>query len=551
MRSTSPVKPISPGTIAMVGSLASNPGLLARIVGRTAAPTANVLSEIAETGEIEAAFGLLGVALVGAESARGPVLAVVDQMVRGAPLETLLWLDLRARMLSEWRREWYWASDVTPVRVRALAPSPASAPGLASLHPNGFVREAAVERLTASDDPLAVPFLLIRANDWVGPVRGAAAAGLEAQLTRHGAGHFVPSLPLVDRLLRVERNDLKPLADRILNALASPEAAPALAAGCSAPSRAVRRRCVELALAAKTIDMRALIEAGLRDPDPVVRTRVAKGAGKALAWLDLEPLVGPMLASSTPAVRYSALDILWTQRATGAREVLERHLVDPHAHVRGTARWLLKNVPGFEAAASYRAALARATDGTRVGALEGLAEVGDPGDATLAVPYLDHPRARVRTAAVHAVGALGGEVHREPLIVALSDPSSKVSGAARRVLLRGGAIDPERITWAALRSQLAHERKGAIELARAHDHWVAGLLLLRIASRATDAEVVRRACEALEAWEARYNRVFTAPAASQLAEWEAIVDADSAIEAALLGRLRALLPAMKARARGG
>jgi hypothetical protein len=54
------------------------------------------------------------------------VLAVVDQMVRSEPLETLLWLDLRARVLSEWRHEWYWASDVTPARVRALAPGPAS-----------------------------------------------------------------------------------------------------------------------------------------------------------------------------------------------------------------------------------------------------------------------------------------------------------------------------------------------------------------------------------------------------------------------------------------
>jgi HEAT repeat protein len=345
-----------------------------------------------------------------------------------------------------------------------------------------------VGRLADSEDPLALPFLLIRANDWVAQVRAAAAAGLEAQLMRHGVGRFVPYLPLVDRLLR-----------------------------------------------------------GLRDPDPVVRTRVAKGASKALAWPDLEPLVEPMLASTTPAARCSALDILWTHRRAGAREVLERSLSDPHSHVRGTARWLLKGEPGFDAATAQRAALAQASNADLVAALEGLGEVGGAADAARALPYLGHPRARVRVAAIHLLGAVGGPEHREALIGALSDPSAKVSRAARMLLLRAGAIDPDRITWAALRSSHPHERKGAVELARAHDHWLAGVLLLRIAIRATDPSVVARACEALRSWENRYNRVFSAPSEALVAEFEALVAGESAIEPALLTRLRGLVPALRAR----
>lgn len=199
MRCSSPMKPITPRTIELIGSLAVNPGLLARLFGRTPAPSSNVLAEIVEAGEPEAALGLLGVALAGSETARAPVLAVVDRMVRGASAEALAWLDQRARTLSEWRQEWYWAPAVTVARVRALARSPAAAAGLASLHPSGFVREAAVERLATSDDPLALPFLLLRANDWVSPVRDAAVAGVEAILSRRGAGPFVPWLTLVDR----------------------------------------------------------------------------------------------------------------------------------------------------------------------------------------------------------------------------------------------------------------------------------------------------------------------------------------------------------------
>ena len=118
------------------------------------------------------------------------------------------------------------------------------------------------------------------------------------------------------------------------------------------------------------------------------------------------------------------------------------------------------------------------------------------------------------------------------------------------VLLRAGAIDPDRITWAALRSSHAHERKGAVELARAHDHWLAGVLLLRIATSATDAAVVARASEALQSWENRYNRVFSAPSEALVAEFEALVSGESAIEPALLARLRALVPALRARLHG-
>jgi hypothetical protein len=94
------MKPISPRTIALVQSLAANPGFLARIFERSAAPSSAVLDQIVETGELEAALGLLGVALAGPEASRAPLLTVVDRMTRGASPEALAWLDLRARLLS-------------------------------------------------------------------------------------------------------------------------------------------------------------------------------------------------------------------------------------------------------------------------------------------------------------------------------------------------------------------------------------------------------------------------------------------------------------------
>jgi HEAT repeat protein len=508
-----------------------------------------MLEEIVAAGELEATLGLLPLALVSSPATRVALLDALDRLVRNATPEALAWLDLRARTLAEWRREgWAWSRDVTPAQTSALSTAGASAAGIASLHNDGYVRQAAVEVLAASEDPWALPFLLLRANDWVVQVREAAVRGIDQHLSRGGAGPFVPYLGLVDRLTSVRRNDLQPLADRILASLSAGAGAPALAAGCASPDRAVRRRCIGLALAARTFDLKALVRAGLDDPDSVVRILVAKGAAKALEWPDLEPLLKPMLASTTPAARYAALDILWTRHGEGSRSTQERFLLDPHSHVRGTARWFLKTIPGFDSVGFYRSAVQSVTGTGLVGALEGLGEVGGPPEAALVVPFLHHSRAVVRMAAIRAIGAVGSDLHREAIIAALSDPSPKVCRAARQILVRGSPVDPERLILAALQSRFPHERQAAIELAGDHDHWVAGLLLLRIAA-AGDVETSGRASAALGVWESRYGRVFTKPTQQLVEEFEALLGR-AQVDPRLLGKLRDLIPAMRLRSKG-
>lgn len=549
MGSTSGVKPISPRTIELVESLYASPGLLDRWLRRVGSPPAGVLDEIVASGEIEAAFALLTLAVAGTPHYREPLFAAADRLVRAATPSALVWLEQRARTLSEWRREgWAWSRDVTPERARSLPPNPASAAGIASMHNVGYVREAAVEVLTASDDPLAVAFLLIRANDWVAPVRYAAARGIHAHLSRAGVARFVPYLELIDRLRRAGRTNLRPLGEAILGALATPDAAPALRAGCASTSRTVRRRCFELALSVRTFDLRPLVRAGLKDADAVVRVLTAKGAVQALEWVDLEPFIDEMLASTTPAARFSALEAIWKQRGAKSRETQERYARDPHPHVRGTARWFLKTIPGFDGRALYRKAAGSVSEERElVGVVEGLGEIGAAEDAALVLPLLHHPHARVRTAAVHALGSIGSKEHREAIVAALSDSSARVCRAARRVLLRGAPVDPERLAFAALRSRFPHERRASIELASAHDHWVAGVLLLRIAGT-SDAETSARASAALVAWEQRYNRIFTAPTPRQVAAFESLLDRAN-IDERLRGLLRSLVPALKSRSK--
>jgi len=520
--------------------------VLSRWLKRAGPPPTAVLDEIVSSGEIEAALALLTLALVGTSNHREPLHAALDLMVRAASPDALVWLEQRARTLSAWRREgWAWSRDVTPEGVRALRASQVSAAGIASMHNSGYVREVAVGALAASDDPVAVPFLLIRANDWVPIVRAAAARGIEAHLSRDSA-RFVPYLELVDRLRWAGRSDLRPRAEAIVRALSAPEAAPALRAGCASGSRAIRRRCFEIAFGAGIPGLTGLVRSGLQDSDGVVRSVAAKFAVRALEWKDLEPLIEEMLASETPAARFSALDALWNQRGSESRAIQERFALDPHPHVRGTALWFLRTIPGFSGSALYRAALAKLSGGPElVGAIEGLGQVGTPVDAAIIAPFLQHERARVRTAAVHALASIGSRTDRETIVAALSDPSPRVSRAACKVLLRGPPLDPERLTFAALRSRHLHVRSAAIDLAGVHSHWTAANLLLRIAAT-DDAETARRAGIALAAWEARYNQVFTRPSPREVEEFESLLQV-AHLDDALRKRLGMLVPVLKGR----
>ncbi len=54
--------------------------------------------------------------------------------------------------------------------------------GVMSLHPSGHVRESALDRLTQDTSGQEIRYLLLRANDWVEPVREKAIQALIARL---------------------------------------------------------------------------------------------------------------------------------------------------------------------------------------------------------------------------------------------------------------------------------------------------------------------------------------------------------------------------------
>ncbi|MFE6662141.1 hypothetical protein ACFVFH_01060 [Streptomyces sp. NPDC057697] len=73
---------------------------------------------------------------------------------------------------------------------------------LMSFDRSGHLREAGVARLTGTEDPFAVPFLLLRLNDPVEQVRLLSQDAVAARLGPDHVGLLVQLLPLIDGLRR-------------------------------------------------------------------------------------------------------------------------------------------------------------------------------------------------------------------------------------------------------------------------------------------------------------------------------------------------------------
>jgi hypothetical protein len=108
--------------------------------------------------------------------------ALADLVSRPALLDGLMFHARRGQLRAE----------LQPFADRADRRSDPLATALASLHADGFVREAAVAAMATRSRWEFVPFLLERAVEWVEPVRARALAALAEMLAEPSDPHRLP-----------------------------------------------------------------------------------------------------------------------------------------------------------------------------------------------------------------------------------------------------------------------------------------------------------------------------------------------------------------------
>ncbi|MFJ6614422.1 hypothetical protein ACIQPT_29545 [Streptomyces sp. NPDC091289] len=337
------------------------------------------------------------------------------------------------------------------------SPPPPRPPALALCHPDGRVREAALDGIDAA--PELHPLLVVRCADWAEPVRERARlllgklsarelvplTELTLRLSRRAQGHFARAL--LERALREW-----PAAD-VLALAAHPDRATYRFAYRGAVDRGLLTPS-ELAATAATCG-----DVTLQDLCAEAAVAAPTGAAEQAAVLDR------LLTARAARVRAAGVTAL---RRAGRHGEARTFLADRSPVVRACARYVLRQ-GGVDPLPVYRTLCAEPD--AHPAAAAGLGECGERAtDARTLWLLVEHPLPVVRLNAITGLRALD-EAVRERLTPLLDDPSPAVVRAATRALLPEAAGIPESL----LRERSAPDRPRAVRVAAAR--------LLRAAER--------------------------------------------------------------------
>lgn len=442
----------------------------------------------------------------------------VSALTAGLNPADLPWLDqlMRERSSYRWSYPSAWAG-MKPDRVGLLQlfGEPSAALGMASFHFSGYVLEKALRQLGDTGDGTELPFLLLRLNDWVKPVRETAHRLLRARLHPGYAPFFVINILLVNRLRSVQREDQQSMVAAVEHLLASPESRIALETGLCSLDRQVRRACYDVALRTASTDERALIVRALSEQDPMVRL---EAAGRISSIPDNEVqerlFAGAMLDRFAP-IRRRTLEVLSQQFPDKVQPWLERALMDPHSSVRGYAQFQLGGRAPFDLREFYRKALSEPEPSGLYAAIFGIGETGTLADASLVIPRVSHAASRIRGAALRALVHLKAEEFVDLFQERLSDHSPSVSREAKKRLSKALHLITGENLWKifGVHPEM-HVRRNSLFLVARLSKWESiGYLVEALGSN--QEELQKLAQLYIRRWYARFNCSFTAPTRTQ------------------------------------
>lgn len=328
-----------------------------------------------------------------------------------------------------------------------------------SLHVDGRFRERATQLLASVDRPLATSALAVRLLDHVPQVRAQALAAITNRLNPVTAD-LVLDVVLAGRGRQHATPALAQIREHLLAGPSGPvEMRQLLASG----HRSVRRWAFTTARDLGVLEEPELIEAAVSDKDQWIQAACAE-------WLMKSEPAGlvPLLRAISVEARLVALTRVPNESLDDER--LEQLLVDRAPRVREQARRRARKRQLDVLQVYRRLVTAERSPRVRAASLDGIATLGDESDLPVIVSQLDDPSARVRAAAVGAIGALAErDAAVESLLQVIDDPSARVSAAAARGLarLRASPVAVEHL-WEAARPAT---RRAAWRVVRESGDW--------------------------------------------------------------------------------
>jgi HEAT repeat protein len=337
---------------------------------------------------------------------------------------------------------------------------------------DGFKRENAVRRLGLIGDPVAIPALIVRANDWVPEVRAAAYGALVKMLTPANAVAFVSSLPQLLHLQKCTRGDHSSLLQAVQEFLVRDGNVEALHASWQSENVPVARLVTRLLIAKQALPASQIIRHGLAHEDVVIRA-IAIDLLRDLEDDDFEQALAKALNDRYMPVRREAFQQLMRRAPERGLVAARSFLFDPSAAMRELAlRHLL--AAGESAEAIYFHEFTENFDRVSVVrcVLWGWSALNCRSRLGQVEQLLSSPSPTVRRAALQAIIKLSPEQAPRHLEAALADPAPSTSKeAARWIRKLGLSLDVDTLIAIARSRNEVHVTHACYYAARGGSKW--------------------------------------------------------------------------------
>lgn len=298
---------------------------------------------------------------------------------------------------------------------------------------DGRKRENAVRRLGMLGDPMALPYLIERANDWVPQVRQAAYDAI-LNLCRPGnAPAFIDQLVDLTHLENCRRADHRGLLGQIKEFLLNQDNHPVLIQGMDHNNPFIAKTICKLVIERKLLQPYELVKRCLMHQDVIVRSM----ASENLRILDTESFglaIDQALSDRYMPVRREAFQQLIARNRLSALSRARDFLLDRHVAIREIAvHQLLKE--GYDVKLHYDEAMSSAKTVRKIeSVLWGWTALNCSDRINRIKPFTTHVSPWLRRCALQAMAKLISGDSRDYLLRAITDDAGSVCREAVRLI---------------------------------------------------------------------------------------------------------------------
>ncbi len=484
------------------------------------AETRELIAELVASKSRRAAIHLFSFLLVDDFELAKYAAEAIKQLTSNLTASEWLYLEERVRgslynYTRDYRDIWDAADKDSILSLLNRFPDNTCLIGLASMHGNGHIRERCVYALDKIKDGSELPFLLLRATDWVEEVRTPAKSAIDARLKKENSAHFVRNIALIDKLKLRKRGDAARIL-RLSSELAMEAPTSEFVSQLNSFDLQARRLCMYQGLARP--DRLQIIEQGLKNSDHQVR-QIAYMAGVPQFLPDRRlDVIKSGLTDRLPSNRREVLRMASLHFPERFDELVQPSLMDRSSKVRTLARFLWKEKhEDFDFSKYYRERIAECSGAELAAAIRGLCDAPQQEDYALIEKFLSDKNVRIKKTAIDSIVLINKEKSVDILLKFLAAEEPGLLSTIKKNLLSCNWLLSGEDLWRVFPTcKQMSTRKCILNILATLPKWEQlGYFLIAYANK--NEEVSKLALSYLKRWQDRFRQswVFTQPNQTQ------------------------------------